>query len=155
MISEMAIAASAAFIEKHGEVALAELLHAVVKSNVGDTVKVAMKESLSPDAPAVPVTSVQPTRPGSSEMNEAETLVNGTRQSDYGSPAVNYEGIARVWSGLLAKRLMPGVVITPEEAALMMVGLKIQRQCMNPKRDNMVDAHGYLLVAAHCRSANG
>ncbi len=33
----------------------------------------------------------------------------------------------------------------------MMVGLKIQRQCMKPKRDNMVDAHGYLLVAAHCR----
>ena len=88
-------------------------------------------------------------KPGTAEAFEAVELVNGSRQEDYGPPAKNYAGIAAVWSGLLAQKLSSP--ITAEEAALMMVGLKIQRQCMKPKRDNMVDAHGYLLVAAHCR----
>jgi len=85
--------------------------------------------------------------PGAAEMLEANHLVNGERQGDYGSPRSNYEGIAKVWSGLLSPILKRD--ITPEEAALMMVGLKLQRQAMKHKRDNLVDAHGYLLVYAH------
>lgn len=88
-------------------------------------------------------------RPGSDEAIEAVHLVNGDRQEAYGSPAVNWLGIAHVWSGLLIRKLKKP--ITAEEAALMMSGMKIQRQFMKPKRDNMVDAHGYIVVAAHCR----
>jgi hypothetical protein len=87
--------------------------------------------------------------PGSSEMAEACALVNGTRQDDYGTPRSNYEGIAKVWSGILNPILKRD--ITPDEAALMMVGLKLQRQAQKHKRDNLVDAHGYLLVYAHIR----
>ncbi len=83
-------------------------------------------------------------------MIEADRLVNGERQADYGTPRQNYEGIARVWSGILHPILTRD--ITPEEAALMMVGLKIQREAMNSKADNIVDAHGYLLVHAHIRA---
>jgi hypothetical protein len=86
-------------------------------------------------------------RPGQSEMLEANRLVNGNRQADYGTPRENYEGIARVWSGILFPILKRD--ITPAEAALMMVGLKLQRQAMKHKRDNLVDAHGYLLVYNH------
>lgn len=92
-------------------------------------------------------------RPGQSEMIEADQLVNGDRQADYGSPRENYNGIAKVWSGLLAPILKRD--ITPEEAALMMVGLKLQRQAMKHKRDNLVDAHGYLLVYAHIVADDG
>lgn len=88
-------------------------------------------------------------KPGEDEMNEANRLVNGERQADYGTPRENYEGIAKVWSGILSQILKRD--ITPEEAALMMVGLKVQRQAMKHKRDNLVDAHGYLLVYAHIR----
>ena len=88
-------------------------------------------------------------KPGASEMLEANHLVNGDRQADYGSPRTNYEGIAQVWSGLLVNILQRP--ITPEEAALMMVGLKLQRECQKHKRDNIVDAHGYLLVLGHIR----
>lgn len=88
--------------------------------------------------------------PGSSEMAEACALVNGTRQDDYGTPRSNYEGIAKVWSGILCNALKRD--ITPDEAALMMVGLKLQRQAQKHKRDNLVDAHGYLLVYAHIRN---
>lgn len=90
-------------------------------------------------------------KPGQSEMQEADKLVNGVRQADYGTPRGNYEGIAKVWSGILSPILKRD--ITAEEAALMMVGLKLQRQAMKHKRDNLVDAHGYLLVYAHIRES--
>lgn len=92
-------------------------------------------------------------RPGAAEMLEANHLVNGDRQSDYGTPRQNYEGIARVWSGILYPILKRD--ITPGEAALMMVGLKLQRQAMKHKRDNLVDAHGYLLVYQHIEEDGG
>ena len=87
--------------------------------------------------------------PGVAEMREACQLVNGPRQADYGTPRENYAGVAKVWSGLLAPILKRD--ITPEEAALMMVGLKLQREAMRHKRDNIVDAHGYLLVYQRVR----
>jgi hypothetical protein len=87
------------------------------------------------------------TAPGESEMAEANALVNGERQADYGSPRSNYEGIAKVWSGILWPILKRDIL--PEEAALMMAGLKLQREAMKHKRDNIVDAHGYLLVLGH------
>lgn len=92
-------------------------------------------------------------RPGQSEMLEANRLVNGDRQADYGTPRENYEGIAKVWSGILTRILHRD--ITPGEAALMMVGLKLQREAMKPKRDNIVDANGYLLVYAHILADEG
>jgi len=90
-------------------------------------------------------------KPGEAEMREANNLVNGERQGDYGTPRENYTGIAKVWSGILSPILKRD--ITPSEAALMMVGLKLQRQAMKHKRDNLVDAHGYLLVYAHIRAS--
>ena len=47
------------------------------------------------------------------------------------------------------------VLMTWKILALMMVGLKLQRQAMKHKRDNLVDAHGYLLVYAHIRGDSG
>jgi hypothetical protein len=91
--------------------------------------------------------------PGFAEMLEANDLVNGPRQASYGTPFENYTGIAKVWSGILSRKLQTD--ITPEEAALMMVGLKVQRQAMHHKRDNLVDAHGYLLVYAHIAAERG
>lgn len=85
-----------------------------------------------------------PALPCTSEIEEALALVYGNRQADYGSPKENYEGIALVWSGLL--RMILKRNITPEEAALMMAGLKLQRQCMKKKRDNIVDLIGYAIV---------
>jgi hypothetical protein len=89
-------------------------------------------------------------KPGEAEMAEANSLVNGERQGDYGTPYDNYNGIAKVFSGILSPILKRD--ITPGEAALLMVGLKLQRQAMKNKRDNLVDAHGYLLVYAHIKA---
>lgn len=76
---------------------------------------------------------------------KAIELVYADRQADYGHPADDYGRTAALWSALL------GVTITPKEAALCMVLVKLSREMNAPKPDNMVDAHGYLLVAGRIK----
>ncbi len=83
-------------------------------------------------------------------MNHADTaksLVLGDRNAHYGTPVEDYTRTARIWSGLLSHKLKPGEEITPKEAVLMMVGLKLSREMHLHKPDNLIDAHGYLLCA--------
>lgn len=70
---------------------------------------------------------------------QAIDLVYGDRQGAYGHPYDDYSRTAGMWSAFL------GVEITPAQAALMMVLLKVSRERNRPKDDNIVDAHGYLL----------
>lgn len=73
----------------------------------------------------------------------ATELVLGNRNEDYGNPADDYAKVAKIWSGLLNPILKRD--ITPQEAILMMAGLKLAREVHRPKSDNIIDAHGYLL----------
>ena len=67
-------------------------------------------------------------------------LVYGDRNDSYGHPADDYSRTAQIWSALL------GFEVTPAQAALCMIGLKLSREVHKPKRDNLVDLHGYALV---------
>lgn len=78
-------------------------------------------------------------------LDKARALVYGDRQKDYGHPADDYGRTARLWSALL------GVEITPVQAALCMVLVKLSREMNAPKADNLVDAHGYLMVAGRIK----
>lgn len=78
---------------------------------------------------------------------QAEKLVLGERNSTYGSPLEDYSKTAKIWSGLLTHKLKPGEEITPKEAVLMMVGLKLSREVFKHTPDNLIDAHGYLNLA--------
>jgi hypothetical protein len=73
-------------------------------------------------------------------LDEAYNLVTGDRQESYDHPARNFDRIARLWSVALDKD------ITAEDVATCMVLVKIARQLHAPKRDNLVDAVGYLLT---------
>jgi hypothetical protein len=77
---------------------------------------------------------------------EAERLVHGPRQSTYGHPLDNFQATAHMWTGSLYYKLKPGMTITPEDVAMMMVQVKLAREVNVPKRDNIVDAHGYLMA---------
>lgn len=83
-------------------------------------------------------------RPGLAEALEAENLVYGDRQAAYGSPRDAYVAQAKAWSGVLAHKLHTD--LTPEDVVLLLTTMKIVRQARKPKRDNVVDIHGYALV---------
>ena len=71
---------------------------------------------------------------------EAVSLVTGDRQKAYGHPSKNFEDIARLWSVVL------GIEVTPAQVGMCMVQVKLAREVFVPKRDNLVDAVGYLLA---------
>lgn len=70
-------------------------------------------------------------------LEEAQSVVYGDRQSDYGSVTENFQRIATMWSAIL------NTPVTPEQVGLCMCAVKIARQCHKPKRDNLVDLAGY------------
>jgi hypothetical protein len=75
-------------------------------------------------------------------LMEADHLVYGSRQEAYGTPLDNFSVIAQLWSVVL------DTSVTPKQAALCMVQLKIARELFKSSRDNKVDAAGYLGVVA-------
>jgi hypothetical protein len=74
-------------------------------------------------------------------FEEGADIVNGPRHEDYGDFHRNMEDIANVWTGIL------GVRIKAKEVALCMAGLKLVRESNKHKRDNGVDAIGYMGIA--------
>ena len=68
---------------------------------------------------------------------EADSLVNGPRRRAYGHPREDYGRAAKMFAAIL------GVDVTPSQAILCMVAVKISRECHRPARDNRVDIAGY------------
>lgn len=72
-------------------------------------------------------------------LEEAEKIVNGQRQQDYGDMRLSFERIAGLWSYYL------GTYINPEDVAKMMILLKVSRARHNNHMDSYVDIVGYVL----------
>lgn len=63
-------------------------------------------------------------------------------QEDYGSPAESFARIAALWSAYL------GHPVSRKDVAVCMVLLKLAREATSHKRDNLLDAAGYIGIAA-------
>lgn len=77
-------------------------------------------------------------------LEAADSLINGPRQEQYGSPAVNFLNIAERWSQIL------GMNVEAWQVALMMADLKIARMATTgkPHLDSLIDAAAYVALAA-------
>lgn len=75
-------------------------------------------------------------------LQEADKVAGQDRSRDYGHPYHNHRRIAEIWSVQLERILSRP--IEPREVALMMIGLKLAREINTPKRDNLLDAAGYV-----------
>jgi len=75
-------------------------------------------------------------------LDEASRLTHGDRDKNYGTPLVNHQRIAAIWSVIL------GMEVTPSQVALCMAGVKIARLVETPDHeDSFVDACAYLAIA--------
>lgn len=72
-----------------------------------------------------------------SVLTEAQKLVHGARNADYGHPLDDFTRTAGMWSAIL------GVHITAKQVGLCMIAVKLSRECNKAKRDNLVDLAGY------------
>ena len=73
---------------------------------------------------------------------DAHALINGERQSSYGPPTPFFTRTAALWSAYL------GHTLTGKDVAMCMVLLKVAREANRHKRDNLLDAAGYIGLAA-------
>ncbi|AGT11932.1 phosphofructokinase [Mycobacterium phage LittleCherry] len=70
-------------------------------------------------------------------LQEAERLINGERQQQYGEATESFERIAGMWSAYVGKEL------TPHDVVNLMVLLKVSRAKFGYHRDSYVDIAGY------------
>jgi hypothetical protein len=75
-------------------------------------------------------------------LREAYEIVNGARQDDYGKPQQSFARVARMWSAYL------GHTVTGRDVALCMALLKLSREAHRRHYDNLLDAAGYVGLAA-------
>lgn len=71
-------------------------------------------------------------------LQEAQRLIYGDRNADYGHPLDDFTRTGRMWGAILGTADVPA-----EKVGLCMAAVKISRECNHPKRDNTVDLAGY------------
>lgn len=79
-------------------------------------------------------------------LDEAKSLVTGTRAQEYGGTVRTHERIGVMWAAILD---LDGA-IPPAKVAAMMVALKLVRSTSSPGLDSWVDAAGYAAIGAEC-----
>ena len=71
-------------------------------------------------------------------LDEAKAIIEGSRQSDYGDAANNFERIASI-----VNSVYPDLMINAEQCCMVLIAVKLIREGYRHKRDNLVDLCGY------------
>lgn len=80
-------------------------------------------------------------------LQEADRIINGARQEDYGPPEVNFQRIADFWEDYLSMK-PEGESLSRKDVAMMMILSKVARTFGSDSRDNYVDIAGYAALGA-------
>jgi hypothetical protein len=90
----------------------------------------------------------------SNVFDEAKEIIHGDREETYGHPAKNLAKIAEQWSLYFLQKHHVIIPVTPEDVCWMMADLKKVRQMNAEKRDNLVDAIGYIGLIERIKEKN-
>lgn len=90
--------------------------------------------------------SDKPLKSAETVCQEADRLVSGDRQAQYGHPWVNFTKIAQIATPLVKDKLREGAVLEPKDIAWILIAVKLAREVNQHKRDSIVDAIGYLKI---------
>ncbi len=79
-------------------------------------------------------------------LDIAKETISGPRYEQYGDPIKSFQDIAKRWNHFLHKRgiLEKTTNITSAEVVFMLVEFKMERECNNHKKDNLIDICGYI-----------
>ena len=88
-----------------------------------------------------------------SVLQEADALINGDRNAQYGPPTQDFKRTADMWTALLQYKLKDGEWIRPQDVGYMMILLKASRGQHSNKRDTVVDIAGYAGCIWRCVEA--
>lgn len=103
-----------------------------------------VKEILAPLTPGFGVLA-----PDATDLlphEEAAAMVLGPRGAYYDTPLRNLGRTGLIWTGILQTKMQPDAIITAEDVALCMIGVKLAREAFRHKKDNLTDSHGYLMT---------
>lgn len=76
-------------------------------------------------------------------IEQANLIIHGERNEDYGPMSEGFNKTASIWTALLSNKLKIGVNITAQDVCILMMGLKLSRESFKHKDDNLVDTIGY------------
>lgn len=79
-----------------------------------------------------------PTPHAAATFAKALRLIGGDRRADYGGYAAEAQHMAAMWNAILNSE-----VVQPRHVPLMMAALKLRREAVKHKADNLVDMCGY------------
>jgi len=83
-------------------------------------------------------------------LAEADRLTHGDRNKNYGSPLVNHQRIAGLWSIWLETE------ITPAQAAMCLALVKVARLIETPDHlDSFIDGAAYFSIAGEIANREG
>ena len=88
-------------------------------------------------------------------LQEANDIISGEREGQYGKAEDSFARIAMLWNTYIeAKYGDQQFELSAEDVAHMMTLLKMARQMHSHKRDNFVDAIGYMALAHRIAEEN-
>lgn len=80
-------------------------------------------------------------------LETAQSLISGSRATEYGSAYSNFLTVSDMWTAYLQKK--DTETLSPHDVAALMILLKVARLASNPKSwDSWVDIAGYAALGA-------